>query len=412
MTHHPDRRVAVVGAGAAVAALAAAGVTDILELDAGSVVGSVFDEATAIWSLRTATGEVVRARVVIAAREALLAPWVPELAGQHLFGGLSFPAAGWDPGFDPAGKRIAFIGTDSVAGRRVGLLARSASVTVFAHAPRRIVPELPPPSVRAQRWLHRRLRPGDDGHSGSSGPALLATAIEAVTASGVRTRDGVDHPADAIVYGTGFTLACPDAAEALVGAGGVTLRDGWADGTEPYCGVAAHGFPNYFLIGGPRDDNAGAQTRYVAECVRFLGESGATRIEVRRSSQQVFNERVYVRAARPHPVSRAFDVSVGRAREDRESYDGAATLTLAGTPHPVRVRLAGHVDPIDGRYHWQGTVFGPASEPLPDDAVRRARTATLTVGERSAPTRITERTPWGTHSIAGVGVPPYPLGGS
>ncbi len=154
------------------------------------------------------------------------------------------------------------------------------------------------------------------------------------------------------------------------------------------------------------------QARYVAECVRRLGESGATRIEVRRSTQQVFNERVYVRAARSHPVSRAFDLSVGGAREDRESYDGAATLTLAGTPHPVRVRLAGHLDPIDGRYHWQGTVFGSASEPLPDHVVRRARTATLTVGKRSATARITERTPWGTHSIAGVGVPPYPLGGS
>ena len=39
------------------------------------------------------------------------------------------------------------------------------------------------------------------------------------------------------------------------------------------------------------------------------------------------------------------------------TYDGAATLTLAGACHPVRVRLAGHLDPIDGQYHWQGTVL-------------------------------------------------------
>jgi len=407
VTREPDRRVAVVGAGAAVAALAAAGVTDVLELDAGRVVRSVFDEASATWSLHAATGEVVRARVVIAAREALLAPWVPELAGRHLFRGVSFPAAGWHPDFDPAGKRIAFVGADSVASHHIGLQVRSASVTVFAHAPRRIVPELPLPSTRAKRWLRRRLRPG--ANHGESGPALVAAAIEAVTASGIRTRDGVDHPADAIVYGTGFTLARPDAGESLVGAGGLTLRHGWADGTEPYCGVATHGFPNYFLLGGP---DTGAQARYVAECVRLLGDGGATRIEVRRSSQQVFNERVYVRATRPHPVSRAFELSTGCPREDRESYDGAATLTLAGTPHPVRVRLAGHLDPIDGRYHWQGTIFGSPSTPLPDHALGQARTATLTVGEHSAPARITEQTPWGTHSIAGVGVPPYPLGGS
>ena len=34
---------------------------------------------------------------------------------------------------------------------------------------------------------------------------------------------------------------------------------------------------------------------------------------------------------------------------------------------------------------------------------------TLTVGERSASARITEETPQGTHSIAGVGAPPFPL---
>ncbi|MGA7053899.1 MAG: DUF4873 domain-containing protein, partial [Mycobacterium sp.] len=58
-----------------------------------------------------------------------------------------------------------------------------------------------------------------------------------------------------------------------------------------------------------------------------------------------------------------------------------------------------------GHYHWQGTVFGS----LPDEALKQARAATLSVGERSAPTRIVERTPWGTHSVAGVGTPPYPL---
>ncbi len=406
MTHQPDRRVAVVGAGGAVAALTAVGVTDILELDADRVVRSAFDEASSTWSLRTATGEVVRARVVITARDALLVPWVPQLAGRHLFGGLSLSAAGWDPDFDPAGKRIAFIGADSAAGHHIERLARSAAVTVFAYAPRRMVAELPLPSTRATRWLGRRLRPGATG--GPPGPTLVRSAISTMTASGIRTRDGVDHPADAVVYGTGFAIGGRVADEALVGAGGSTVRQAWNDSMEPYFGVAVHGFPNYFVLGGP---DTGAQARYVAQCVRLLGEGGANRIEVRRSSQQVFNERVYVRAAQPHPVPRAFTLSTGCAREQRESYDGAATLTLAGVPHPVRVRLAGRLDPIDGRYHWQGTVFGSPSQPLPDHALRRARTATLTVGERSAPTRIIEKTPWGTHSIAGVGNPPYPLGG-
>jgi len=104
------------------------------------------------------------------------------------------------------------------------------------------------------------------------------------------------------------------------------------------------------------------------------------------------------------PVASAFDLSA-TAPAHADTYDGAATLEIAGNRHPVRVRLTGHLNPIDGRYHWQGTVFGSPS----GDDVKQARTATLTVGQRSAPARIVERTPWGTHSVAGVGVPPYAL---
>jgi hypothetical protein len=35
---------------------------------------------------------------------------------------------------------------------------------------------------------------------------------------------------------------------------------------------------------------------------------------------------------------------------------------------------------------------------------------TLIVGERSAPARIIEESPQGTHTIAGMGMPPFTLG--
>jgi cation diffusion facilitator CzcD-associated flavoprotein CzcO len=171
-----------------------------------------------------------------------------------------------------------------------------------------------------------------------------------------------------------------------------------------------HGFPNYFFITGP---DIVAQARYVAECVLLMNHTPSSRIEVRRSNQQLFNERVCLQSAQPHGFAAtltAFDLSSGAA-EDDFTYDGAATLTIASTCHPVRVRLTGHLDPIDGHYHWQGTVFSSPSQPLPDEALKRTRTVTLTVGERSAPARIIEQTPWGTHSVAGVGAPPYALSG-
>jgi cation diffusion facilitator CzcD-associated flavoprotein CzcO len=412
--------IAVIGADAAGqsarAALLAAGVTDIVMLDKAAgpardghllpgreVRSARFDGDTDTWLLTTAGDEVFQARVVIAAYRPAQMPWIPNIFGRNDFRGVSFHAAQWQPDFDPAGKRVAVIGADATAGHHIPQLVDSAaSVTVFAHPPRRIVPELPLPMTRAKRWLRRHIRPAANN---GPAPALVGSAIGAITPSSIRTTDGVDHAVDAIIYGTGFAVPDRISDQTLVGAGGLTIRQLWADGMEPYFGVALHGLPNYFFVNGPDVD---AQASYVAKCVSLMEQTAGTRIEVRRSSQQVFNERSNVSAAQPHRVVSAFDLS-SSARGDDETYDGAATLTIAGIEHPVRVRLAGHLDPIDGHYHWQGTVFGSSSRPLPDEALKQARTATLTVGARSAPARVIEQTPWGTHTVAGVGAPPYAL---
>lgn len=397
------RDVVVIGAGSAaqsaLAELRAAEITDVLAVDGAS--HAVFDDDTLRWEVQTGT-ETVRARVVIDASGALLVPWIPEFAGRGEFRGASFPAAHWDPGFDPAGKHVAVIGTDSTAGHYLEqLTASAASVTVFAHAPRRLITELHLPTTRVKRWLARHTRRNQPDQA----PARVRSAITAITASGVRTADGAEHRADAIIYGTGFTVPDEIAGAALVGTAGVTIGEAWDDGVEPFLGVAAHGFPNYFWVTGP--DRA-AQARYVARCVGLLNASGATRIEVRRSSQQVFNERAHLTPAPPFRVDSAFEFSPA-VTAGRQTYDGEATLTIAGTAHPVRVRLSGRLDPIDGRYHWQGMAFSSPAHPLPGEVLQQARTATLTVGERTAPARIVEQTPWGTHSIAGVGAPPYAM---
>lgn len=386
---------------AARSALQPAVVTGVAMLET-PIPRSVFDEDTDTWALHTAAGEVVRARVVVDARRPPALPWTPKLRGHKDFRGVWFHAAAWDPGFDPSSKHIAVVGTDAAAAHHLGRLARAAaSVTVFGHAPRRVVSEVPTWSTRAKRWLHRHSGPG----AARPRVAVAASAIEALTAWGLRTSDGVDHRADAIIYGTGFFIPQDVADEALVGAAGLPIRRAWHDGMEPFCGVAVRGFPNYFFITGPDPD---AQARYVAECLNVMARTASGRIEVRASSQQVFNERAQLRPAAPPPVASAFDLSASAPAGD-DTYDGAATLEIAGTGHPVRVRLTGHLDPIDGHYHWQGTVFGSASGPLSARLVKQARTGTLTVGQCSAPARIVEQTPWGTHSVAGVGAPPFAL---
>jgi hypothetical protein len=83
-------------------------------------------------------------------------------------------------------------------------------------------------------------------------------------------------------------------------------------------------------------------------------------------------------------------------------YDGPAVLRVAEADHHVRVRLTGHLDPVDGRYHWRGTVF----ESVPDGLLTTPRVS-LTIGDRCVQARITERTPWGTYSVTGEGTPPF-----
>jgi hypothetical protein len=108
------------------------------------------------------------------------------------------------------------------------------------------------------------------------------------------------------------------------------------------------------------------------------------------------------------PVADVADTrAVGAAEEDApehddEVYDGPAVLRIGETDHTSRVRLTGHLDPIDGQYHWQGTVF----DALPDDVLKQPKVS-LTVGGRTAQARITERTPQGIYGVTGVGTPPF-----
>ncbi len=364
------------------------------------VVSSVFDDAGDSWTLTTRAGESFRSRVVIAACGPIHVPWIPILPGSNDFGGVSVHSAAWRSDFDPSGKRIAVVGADAASGNLIeGLTASAASVSVFAHLPRRIVGELPSRRTRATRWLRRQL-PGAPHRTAE----LLRSGVHTVTVSGIRTRDGHHHEADAIVYGTGFAITAGLPDDTLVGAGGLTIQQAWYDGMEPYLGVALRGFPNYFLITGADVD---AQARYIVECVQHLQHSSATRIEVRRSSHHVFNERMHLRPpARPR-VSSVFELSSDDDVE-AEIYDGSATLMIADARQRVRVRLTGHLNAIDGRYHWRGTVFGQSL----GDNLMRSPQVTLTVGGRSAVARITEQASGGTIWVTGVGAPPFVLAGA
>jgi hypothetical protein len=88
------------------------------------------------------------------------------------------------------------------------------------------------------------------------------------------------------------------------------------------------------------------------------------------------------------------------------SYHGSALVQAGEQARTVRIRLAGHVEPLDGRYHWGGRIE-------PDAGVvalvhSGQRTVTVRIGlNEPVPGRLGEPDPWGGVRIQGIGRPPF-----
>jgi cation diffusion facilitator CzcD-associated flavoprotein CzcO len=89
---------------------------------------------------------------------------------------------------------------------------------------------------------------------------LMATPIERITATGVRTSER-DYDVDVIVYATGLDAITGSFDRIdFVGEGGLHLRDKWRLGPSTYLGVQTAGFPNLIMVAGPQ--GASVSTNY------------------------------------------------------------------------------------------------------------------------------------------------------
>jgi cation diffusion facilitator CzcD-associated flavoprotein CzcO len=126
---------------------------------------------------------------------------------------------------------------------------------------------------------------------------LVTDRIAEVTATGIRTEDGTERPADVLVLATGFNSHGFVAPMEIVGAGGRTLASEWAEVPRAYLGTSVPGFPNMFLLYGP-NTNGGtgsvvfvieAAMRHVIAALGELGRADARTIEVRRETAAEFD---------------------------------------------------------------------------------------------------------------------------
>ena len=150
----------------------------------------------------------------------------------------------------------------------------------------KMVPHFPPFAKRALR---------DDGRWAAalsrSDVDLVTTPIAEITPHGVRTADGEEHPADVVIYGTGFRASEFVAPMKVYGAGGVELSEEWDGDAQAYLGMTVPGFPNFFLLYGPNTNlvingsiliMVECQVRYTVEAIGQLLRGGHRTMSCRR----------------------------------------------------------------------------------------------------------------------------------
>jgi cation diffusion facilitator CzcD-associated flavoprotein CzcO len=138
-------------------------------------------------------------------------------------------------------------------------------------------------------------------------PALSRSNVQVVTdnvlrieADGVITADGIKHPADCIIFGTGFQATDPLPRDCIIGRHGIDLMDTWQDGAHAYLGTTVPGYPNLFLIVGP---NTGlghnsmilmieAQVTYILDALRQMQRHRIATVDVKPVVELAYNARL------------------------------------------------------------------------------------------------------------------------
>ncbi|GAC1533838.1 MAG: NAD(P)/FAD-dependent oxidoreductase [Acidimicrobiales bacterium] len=157
-----------------------------------------------------------------------------------------------------------------------------------------VVPDYPPAAKRVIRdngaWATALKRDNVN---------LITADIERITPGGLITCDGVEHPADVIIYATGFNASDFLSPIRIVGRDGVELHDHWHGDARAYLGMTIPGFPNLFCLYGPNTNIvingsiiyfSECQIGYILEAIHALLATGHRSLECRPEVHDTYNE--------------------------------------------------------------------------------------------------------------------------
>lgn len=259
------------------------------------------------WQLRIggAAARTVLAETLVLACGRLTEPAVPDIEGLASFPGEIVHTARWRDDLDVRGRRVAVIGSGASAIQLVPrLVADGADVTIFQRTapwilPRPAAPDAGADPARARAEAFANAEAGFAARSGEPGaslrareaslahlaaqvadpalrarltptypfgcsrvllsddyyPAVAASVLEPSALVGVEgdalvAASGRRHPADIVVFATGFADAGRAFAPLVHGEDG-SLDEHWAGGMRTHASTVVAGFPNLFVLGGP-----------------------------------------------------------------------------------------------------------------------------------------------------------------
>jgi cation diffusion facilitator CzcD-associated flavoprotein CzcO len=164
---------------------------------------------------------------------------------------------------------------------------------------------VPDPVLRERLWPNypvgcKRLIISDDFLPAMAQPnvELVTERIDTIEETGIRTKDGVLHEVDVIVYGTGFDTLQFLGTGDITGRQGRSLRRTWQDAPRAYLGMAVAGFPNFFMLYGP-NTNLGhnsillmleAQYGYIMQALDQRRHHHARALDLKPEALARFNE--------------------------------------------------------------------------------------------------------------------------
>ena len=158
-----------------------------------------------------------------------------------------------------------------------------------------VVPDYPPTGKRTLQdngsWL-RTLRRDD--------VELVRAGVQRLEADAVIDSDGRRHPADVVIWATGFRANEMLLPMRITGRHGVDLREMWGNRPRAYLGMTVPGFPNFFCLYGPGTNLASGgslifhsecEVRYILECLTEMAERNIAAMEPRRDRYDDWYER-------------------------------------------------------------------------------------------------------------------------